>query len=578
MREETAVKPTPQPFAPAATGLLQRKCACGKHTTDQHGQCTECKKKGQLLQRRAVNQNGPAVAPPIVHEVLRSPGRPLDPATRAYMEPRFGRDFSRVRVHTGAKAGQSARAVNAQAYTVGANIVFAAGQYTPATNHGRSLLAHELTHTVQQGQSASIKPNLTIASTNGRLENAAEQTASKIQQGQAFPIEAVANDGQLHRRIGDGHDLSATRFAGNVVLEAVYDNERLLKRGHKGTAVRLVQESLLAQGYALPAHGADADFGSETEAAVRAFQIDAGAEKLDGIIGPETMRLLDMRDPGGTTATGPLATPPPAGVPAAPAATGAVFSEDPRETFAGYDNSAAPNWLVVPENERRRARAVITPAGARPAFVSNDPATATVEVAPDGVVVTGLAHGATEIRAQEGGVTLARLRVAVKRQLRRSVAFHFVRDSAVPPHRARPTPSANEMRSLLNRVWELQANVLFTGGTAHNVVAPGDLGLSVDWTSPGGGEWNTVTALGTGADYNVFRVWRYMQDGTWPNDAANLGPNTLIGDNPCADGLGLAHECGHFLGLDHPDGFIMQPCGTRTDRRVSKAMADRVNP
>jgi hypothetical protein len=102
MREQTTGKPTPQPFSPAATGLLQRKCACGQHTTNQHGQCTECQKKGQLLQRRAINQSGPEIAPPIVHEVLRPPGRPLDAATRADMEPRFGHEFSQIPVHTGA--------------------------------------------------------------------------------------------------------------------------------------------------------------------------------------------------------------------------------------------------------------------------------------------------------------------------------------------------------------------------------------------------------------------------------------------------------------------------------------------
>jgi hypothetical protein len=102
MREQTTGKPTLQPFSPAATGLLQRKCACGQHATDQHGQCTECKKKGQLLQRRAINQSDPENAPPIVHEVLRSPGRPLDAATCANMEPRFEHDFSQIPVHTGA--------------------------------------------------------------------------------------------------------------------------------------------------------------------------------------------------------------------------------------------------------------------------------------------------------------------------------------------------------------------------------------------------------------------------------------------------------------------------------------------
>ena len=89
-------------------------------------------------------------APLIVDEVLRSPGQPLDRATRAFMEPRFGHDFSRVRVHSGVAAEQSARDVNARAYTVGHDIVFGAGVFTPGTHEGRRLIAHELTHVVQQ--------------------------------------------------------------------------------------------------------------------------------------------------------------------------------------------------------------------------------------------------------------------------------------------------------------------------------------------------------------------------------------------------------------------------------------------
>jgi hypothetical protein len=83
-------------------------------------------------------------APPIVHEVLSSPELPLDPATRAYMEPRFGHDFSRVRVHSGPVAEQPAREVNSNAYTVGHNIVFGAGRLEPGTNEGLRLIAHEL--------------------------------------------------------------------------------------------------------------------------------------------------------------------------------------------------------------------------------------------------------------------------------------------------------------------------------------------------------------------------------------------------------------------------------------------------
>src|SRR3954470_8499620 len=85
-----------------------------------------------------------------VHEVLRAPGRPLDPLTRAAMEQRLGHDFSRVRVHTDAAAELSARALNARAYTVGTEMVFGAHEFAPEDREGRGLLTHELTHVVQQ--------------------------------------------------------------------------------------------------------------------------------------------------------------------------------------------------------------------------------------------------------------------------------------------------------------------------------------------------------------------------------------------------------------------------------------------
>jgi hypothetical protein len=85
-----------------------------------------------------------------VGEVLRSAGQPLDPKTRTFFESRFGHDFGSVRVHTDAKAVDSAQAVNAFAYTVGSHIVFAPAQYQPETTSGRQLLAHELTHVTQQ--------------------------------------------------------------------------------------------------------------------------------------------------------------------------------------------------------------------------------------------------------------------------------------------------------------------------------------------------------------------------------------------------------------------------------------------
>src|SRR5260221_3570864 len=103
------------------------------------------------LQRSpAVPQQTPDEVPRIVQEVLTSNGQPLDTTTQAFMEPRFGYDFSQVRVHTDEQAVESAQAVNALAYTVGKDVVFAEGQYAPGTSEGQRLLAHELTHVVQQ--------------------------------------------------------------------------------------------------------------------------------------------------------------------------------------------------------------------------------------------------------------------------------------------------------------------------------------------------------------------------------------------------------------------------------------------
>ncbi|HLI62906.1 MAG TPA: DUF4157 domain-containing protein [Terriglobales bacterium] len=169
---------------------LQRTCACG-------GECDECRKKKRLgvqakltvgepgdiyeqeadrtadqvmaapaqslisgapprIQRVA----GPATvqadaAPASVDQALASPGKPLEPELRQDMEQRFGRDFSGVRVHADTAAAQSARDVNAKAYTVGNDLVFGAGLFAPETHEGRRLLAHELTHAVQQGASSS---------------------------------------------------------------------------------------------------------------------------------------------------------------------------------------------------------------------------------------------------------------------------------------------------------------------------------------------------------------------------------------------------------------------------------------
>ena len=118
--------------------------------------CAACAEE-EPLQRKAagIAEVAPAEAPGIVHEVLQAPGQPLDPETRAFFEPRFGSDFSHVRVHMDAEAGRSAQAVDALAYTSGRDVVFGDGRYAPRTREGQRLLAHELTHVVQQTEAGS---------------------------------------------------------------------------------------------------------------------------------------------------------------------------------------------------------------------------------------------------------------------------------------------------------------------------------------------------------------------------------------------------------------------------------------
>ena len=129
---------------------VQREYPCG-------GSCDDCEKKRQMqsLQMKGDGaSSGHTGAPVSVNEVLRSPGQPLDAATRAFMEPRFGMDFSHIRTHSDRAAAESARQVNARAYTVGNQVVFGDRQFSTGDEDRSRLLAHELVHTVQQPSSS----------------------------------------------------------------------------------------------------------------------------------------------------------------------------------------------------------------------------------------------------------------------------------------------------------------------------------------------------------------------------------------------------------------------------------------
>jgi hypothetical protein len=203
-------------------GLLQRKCSCGAQS---HGnsECAECAKKHNTLQRKLTigASNDPLEAeadrvadqvmtgtmrdridgaalriqrlgstradssetetPPSVDRALSDSGQPLESMLRRDMQQRFGYDFSHVRVHAGDAAAQSAREINANAYTVGHDIVFAASRFTPGTTAGQHLLAHELTHVVQQSGADGLR----VASGSGAVAARANRIPTTIQKDDA---------------------------------------------------------------------------------------------------------------------------------------------------------------------------------------------------------------------------------------------------------------------------------------------------------------------------------------------------------------------------------------------------------
>jgi hypothetical protein len=133
-----------------------------------------------ILQRSASGAASPSVAPPTVDQVLASPGRPLEAGTRAAMESRFGHDFSRVRIHTDARAAESACEVNALAYTFGNHIVFGSGQFAPGSDAGRRLVAHELTHVVQQSGRDQLASRPVLGPADDAFEREADRNAGQV--------------------------------------------------------------------------------------------------------------------------------------------------------------------------------------------------------------------------------------------------------------------------------------------------------------------------------------------------------------------------------------------------------------
>jgi hypothetical protein len=266
MNQVSKSKTPSQPTTTTASGLLQRKCACGNHTI-AGGECENCKKKRSGLQTKlSVGEPGDsyeqeadriaaevlgtrptlptirpfsgstlASTPHSVTQALTNPGQPLAAPLQQDMGQRFGQDFSRVRVHTDNAAEQSARDLNARAYTVGRDLVFAANQFRPETYSGRQLLAHELTHVVQQsggqadtvlqrddagGGSTTFQDTATVTSSGPGLATSGTVTRTETAPASGSQPSQQIHSGQMNVRF-DPADCSVTiPFGYNFVQAA----------------------------------------------------------------------------------------------------------------------------------------------------------------------------------------------------------------------------------------------------------------------------------------------------------------------------------------------------------------------
>ena len=219
----------------------------------------------EILQTKAYTGQVSEVTSDIASRIqsLKGGGQPLSETTRAFFESRFGQDFNQVRVHTNSQAANTAQAINSKAFTVGRDVVFGVGQYSPETAIGKRLLAHELTHVIQQRIDAN-KPHLQLKP----LTEAEKQ-----------------------------ENLKSQKYVGNRRLQKAFDNDPPLGIGESGGAVRLVQEGLVADGFAMPRSTKptgemDGGFGAETFETVRKFQAKHGLS-VDGVVGHETTSKLD---------------------------------------------------------------------------------------------------------------------------------------------------------------------------------------------------------------------------------------------------------------------------------------------
>jgi Domain of unknown function (DUF4157) len=260
---------------------------------------------------------------PHVSEALRSPGRPLDTESRAFFEPRFGHDFSKVRIHTDAQAVESARSVNALAYIVGRNIVFGKKQYAPDTVRGRKLLAHELAHVVQQnvsgvsaGESSRVNAIDPPSSPSEREADLMSEAAVGLgAKKNLMHVESPATHtatGALQRAEGSGAYLQGYRdgLNGNPPIPGPLDEDALVdyNEGYAKGHYEFTQTSSPASGAATA--GTQQERPASMSVAERTAYLDQqynnwlleqnwaqAAESLNGFSKPDIEKRLSWRSP-----------------------------------------------------------------------------------------------------------------------------------------------------------------------------------------------------------------------------------------------------------------------------------------
>ena len=232
---------------------VQKKCADCEN--EEKVQSKEQKEEDKAVQKKEQNPDAEIENNELEGKLDHSKGggNDLDKKTKKEMESGFGADFSNVKIHTDTNAVQMSQELGAQAFTNGNDVYFNKGKYNPDSREGKHLLAHELTHTIQQ---------------TGAVQKSVEPSATAAE------------------------DLESPRFKGDYKLEQTHDDLDYLATGCKGEPVQKVQSGLMDLGYQLPKFGADGDFGSETRAAVFQFQSDNGLS-YDGVVGVQTIGRLD---------------------------------------------------------------------------------------------------------------------------------------------------------------------------------------------------------------------------------------------------------------------------------------------